>query len=80
VEALAEAGGELEDAVVGDEDYDVVGGVEDGGADLTGFEVLVDFCAQGSVHIAIDVGGDVVPNVFAIDSQAFNLILRASWI
>jgi len=78
VEALAEAGGESEDAVVGDEDDYVVGGVEDGGTDLTGFQVPVDFGAQGRVHFAIHVGGDVVPNVFAVDPQACNLNLLGS--
>jgi len=80
VEAITEAGGETEDSVVGDKHDYIVSGVEDGGTYLAGFQVLVDFYAQGRIHFAIDVGGDVLPDVFAIDPQAFSLMLRASWI
>ena len=46
VEALTEAGGQLEDAVVGNQNDEVAGGVKNRGADLAGFEMAVDFGAQ----------------------------------
>ena len=69
VKALTEAGGEFEDAVVCHEDDDVARGIEDGGTDLAGLKMLIDFRAQFGVHLGIDVGGDVLPDVFAVDSH-----------
>jgi len=69
MKALAEAGWELEDAIVGDEDNDVPSGIKNGGTNLTGFKMAVDIGAQFRVHLGIDVGGDVLPYVFAIDSH-----------
>jgi len=70
MESLAEAGGKLEDAVVGHEDDDIARGIQNCGADLAGFEMFVDLAAQSCVHIALDVSGDVLPDVFAVDPHA----------
>ena len=67
MKALAEAGGEFENAVVGQQDNDIAGGVEDSRADFAGFEVAVDFGAQFGVNLAVDVGGDLFPDVLSID-------------
>jgi hypothetical protein len=32
--------------------------------------MLVDLGAQGRIHLAIDIGGDVTPDVFAVDPHS----------
>ena len=70
MKAGAEAGGEFEGAIVCHEHDDVARGVEDRGADFAGFEMAVYFGTQFRVHLAIDVSGDVLPDVFAVDPHA----------
>src|SRR5579863_4612103 len=67
VQALAEPGGQLKDAIVRDEHDNIARRVEHCGTNLTGLQMLVDLGAQFRVHLTVDVGGDVLPNVFAVD-------------
>jgi hypothetical protein len=69
VETFAVAEWKLEDAVVGSEDEDVASGVEDGGADLTVLEVTLHIGACGFVESVIEIAGDLVPNVAAIQNH-----------
>jgi len=66
MKAIAEAEGQLEDAVVGGEDEDISRGVEDGRADLAVFEVVLHLFEGLGREGAIEVAGDVVPDVFAL--------------
>jgi hypothetical protein len=70
MEAFTEAGRNFEDAIIGHQDHDVPGGVHHGRTDLTMLEVSDDFRAQHIIHIAVNIRGDIVPNVFAVDLHA----------
>src|ERR1039458_7849199 len=70
MQALAKAGGQLKDSVVGHQDHDVPCRVQHGRADLAGLQMAVDLGAQDRVHLAVDIRGDVFPHVFAIDPHA----------
>ena len=74
MQPLAESCGQLEDAIVGEQHDDVARGVEHRGADLAGFKMLVDLGAQVRVHLAVDVGGDVLPDVLAVDPHLTRLL------
>ena len=65
METFAVAYGEFVGAVVGGQDKNVARGVENGGADLAGLEVLLDGGEQLGIELLIQVAGNVFPNVFA---------------
>jgi hypothetical protein len=69
VEAFAVAYREFEGAIVGSEDEDVAGGIEDGGADLAVLEVQLDFAEEQRIELVIEILGDVFPNIFASDTH-----------
>src|ERR1035441_5604312 len=70
MEALAEAGRQYKDAVIRHQDNHIPRGVKNQGANFAGFQMLVDIGAQGRVHVPVDVGGDLLPDVFAVDPHA----------
>ena len=69
MKSFAETGGKFKDAIVGNKNDHIPGGIEHGGADFAGLQVLVDVGAQVGIDIAVNVGGDVLPDVFAVDSH-----------
>jgi hypothetical protein len=74
VEALAVAEWKLEDAVIGGEDEDVACGIEDGGADFAVLEVALHVGACGFVEGIVQIAGDLVPDVAAVQNHE-NLLL-----
>jgi hypothetical protein len=69
VQAFAVAYREFEGPVIGGEDEDVAGGIEDGGADFAVLEVQLDFTEKQRVELVIEILGDMFPNVFASDTH-----------
>ena len=69
METLAIAEWELEDAIVRSEDEDVARGIEDGRANLAVGEVALDVCACGFVECVVQIAGDLVPDVTAIQNH-----------
>jgi hypothetical protein len=69
VKAGAVAYGKLEGAIVGGEDEDVAGGIENGGARFAVLEVQFDFAEKQRIELVIEILGDVFPNVFASDTH-----------
>ena len=69
MEALAVAKWQLEDAVVCGEDENVARGVEDGGADLAVLEMMLHVGACGFVEGVIQITGDLVPDVAAVQNH-----------
>ena len=65
METFAVAYRELEGAIVGGEDKDVAGGIEDGGADFAVLEMEFDFAEKQRIELVIEILGDVLPNRFA---------------
>jgi len=72
VEPLAESRRQLEDPTIRVEHDNVARGIEHRGANLARFKMCVDLSAQFHTHLAIDVGGDVLPHVFAVDPHLPN--------
>ena len=66
MEALAEADWEFEGAVVGGENDDVAGGIENGRADFAVLEVAFNVGAEFDRDTVVNVVGDVSPDVFAV--------------
>src|SRR4051812_5716445 len=69
MESFAESGWEFKDAVVCHENDHIAGGIEHGGAYLACLEMPVDVGAELRVYVVLDVGRDVLPDVFAVDSH-----------
>jgi hypothetical protein len=69
MKALAVAEGKLEDAIIGCKDEDIACGVEDCGADLAVFKMALDIGAGGSVEGIVEIAGDLVPDVTAIQNH-----------
>jgi len=67
VKPLTESDGKLEDTVVSHKNDDISRRIKNCRANFASLEVAIDLRAQVRVHLAIDVGGDVHPNVFAVD-------------
>ena len=70
MQPLAEAGRQFKHAVICHKHDHVARRVENRRADFAGFQMLVDVGAQGRIHLAVDVGGDVLPDVFAVNPHA----------
>jgi len=75
VETLAVTEGKLEDAIVRGEDEDVTGGVEDSGTDLAVRQMLFDVDAGLGVEGVVEIAGDVVPDMAAVQNHG-NLLRR----
>ena len=73
MKSFAETGRKFKDAIVGNKNDYIPGGIEDSGAYFTGLEVLVDVGAQGGIDIAVNVGGDVLPDVFRSEEHTSEL-------
>src|ERR1019366_5027072 len=69
MEPIAEARRQFKHPVIGHEDNHVSGGVEHGGADLAGLKMAINIGAHRWVDVVVDIGGDVLPNVIAVDSH-----------
>src|SRR5215469_14404210 len=69
MEAFAIAERELEDAIIGSEDKDVTSGVQYGRTDLTVGEVVFDVGAHRGVEGVIEIAGDLVPDVTAVQNH-----------
>src|SRR5271165_6391968 len=67
MQPVAEACGNLEDAVIGNQYNNIVSRIHHCGADLAMLQMAVDFGAQDCVHISVDIRRDVLPDVLAID-------------
>ncbi len=74
METLTEVNGQLEDAVIRHQNDDVAGRIEHRRADLTMRKVLLYIGADRRVERALNVGGDVVPNMSAVQNDG-NLLL-----
>ena len=69
MKAFAEAGWKFEDAIIGHQNHDVSGRIEHRRAYLTRLQVPVNLGAELRIYIVLDVGRDVLPDVFAVDSH-----------
>ena len=80
MQSLAVSERQFEYALVGGEDENVVGGIENGGTDFAVLEVLLHDCAHFRREIVVEKLGDVIPDVLAVAgcSTTTDGALRAS--
>ena len=69
VKPIAEASGKLEHTLIGRQNQDIARGIENGRADLTIFQVPLHHFSGFRRKRIVEIIGDVVPNVLAIDSH-----------
>ena len=70
---LTEAQWQLEDSFVSREDQNISSGIKNRRANLTVFQVFLDFVSFRSFQAIVKVAGDVLPDVFAIYNQGNHL-------
>src|SRR5579862_2150456 len=69
METLAEVDRQLEYTIIGSEDDDVACRIDDRGTDFTVRQVAFDISADLRVERAVDVFGDVLPDVAAVQNH-----------
>ena len=69
VEPIAEPRWQFEDPAICYQNHHIPRRIKHGRTNFAGLKVLVDVRTQSRVYIAVDIGGDVLPNVLAVDSH-----------
>jgi hypothetical protein len=73
---LTETQWQLEDSFVSSEDQNISGGIQNRRANLTVFQMFLDFVSFRIFQVIVEVTRDVIPDVFAIYNQENHLRVR----